>query len=327
MFSLHSKANEQFNTEYYQLATWDVASNILYAILDGTITGYGLTNFLQNDSDYVTRMMYFPFLLDNFCVNSPTATTTFKIGSVNATVPGSATVGNALKYKEYIKWFEVSASTHNDFYEYEPYTRYRLYVPFFDTIDIPCKNIYSGFTGYISLDISSGRATLTIVSGGATIITTTAQVGIPLSLGATNKQEQQRNNILQGISLVGSVAGVIGGIATSNPLVVAGAVGIGTKAVTTAMANNVDRFTSKGATGTRDMLGCDRGIYLIRETVKNVVRPNLSIKGRPCKQNLSLSSVTGYTEIGEIHFNPSDNVIYDDEISEIIDLLHTGVIL
>ena len=326
MNSLHSRANEQFNTEYYQLASWDDASNILYRILDGSITGYGLSNVLQNDSDYVTRLMYFPFLLTKFCTGTPTTTNTFFIGSARPNVSPQE-LANSLKYEEWIKWFEVSASTHNNFYEYEPYTKYKLYVPFFDTIEIPCKNVYDGFSGYITLDISSGRATLSIVSSGVTIITTSAQVGIPLSLGATNKQEQQRNNILQGISLVGSAVGIVGGIATQNPLVVAGAVGIGAKAIATAMANNVDRLTMKGGSGSRDSLGCDRGIYLISETVKNVVRPDLSIKGRPCKQNKVLSTLSGYTEIGEIHFNPSDNVIYDDEISEIIDLLHTGVIL
>ena len=327
MFSLHSCANEQFNTEYYQLATWTVASNILWDLLHGNISGYTLSNFFQNDSDYVTKMMYFPFLLDNFCVTTPVATGTFKIGKTDYSLPASQTVGSSLKFKEYVKWFEISSSTHNNFYDYEPYTHIRLYVPFFDIIEIPCKRFYNGIIGYISLDVSSGKATLFIESSGTIIHTATAQVGIPLTLGSSNEQEQQRNNVLQGISLVGSLAGLAGGIAMGNPLIAVGALGLGASAVTKALANNVDRLTVKGATGSRDMLGTDREIEVIIETVKNVKRPNIALKGYPCGDNKTLSSLSGYTEVGEINFNPSDVPIYDDEVTEIVSLLKSGVIL
>ena len=40
-----------------------------------------------------------------------------------------------------------------------------------------------------------------------------------------------------------------------------------------------------------------------------------------------LSSFSGYTEFGEIHFDPKNNLISPDEISEIVTLLKDGVII
>ena len=40
----------------------------------------------------------------------------------------------------------------------------------------------------------------------------------------------------------------------------------------------------------------------------------------------SLNGIYGYIEIGEIHFNPMNRTIYQDEIQEIVSLLKGGVI-
>ena len=49
-------------------------------------------------------------------------------------------------------------------------------------------------------------------------------------------------------------------------------------------------------------------------------------QGYPANKYDSLSLYTGYVEIGEIHFNPFNEVIYQDEITEIVTLLKDGVI-
>ena len=39
-----------------------------------------------------------------------------------------------------------------------------------------------------------------------------------------------------------------------------------------------------------------------------------------------MSTLSGYVEIGEIHFDPKNADIYQDEITEIVELLQKGVI-
>ena len=51
------------------------------------------------------------------------------------------------------------------------------------------------------------------------------------------------------------------------------------------------------------------------------------LQGYPANYYTSLSSITGYTEIGDIQFNASNNDIYNVEIDEIIALLKSGVIM
>ena len=49
----------------------------------------------------------------------------------------------------------------------------------------------------------------------------------------------------------------------------------------------------------------------------------------PYNKYVNIGSLTSnnYIEVGEIHFNPKGNEIYQDEISEIVALLKSGVIL
>ena len=50
-------------------------------------------------------------------------------------------------------------------------------------------------------------------------------------------------------------------------------------------------------------------------------------QGLPCNIYGDLSGFSGYTEIGEIHFDPMNEIIYTTEVDEIVSLLKTGVIL
>ena len=50
------------------------------------------------------------------------------------------------------------------------------------------------------------------------------------------------------------------------------------------------------------------------------------MQGYPANIYGTLSSFSGYVEVGEIHFDPMNADIYQDEITEIVELLQKGVI-
>ena len=69
---------------------------------------------------------------------------------------------------------------------------------------------------------------------------------------------------------------------------------------------------------------------MIRKTYNKRVVISSSIyattQGYPLNQYDDFYDYTGYVEIGDIHFDPKNNDIYQNEISEIISLLRDGVI-
>ena len=96
----------------------------------------------------------------------------------------------------------------------------------------------------------------------------------------------------------------------------------------TAIENNVDHLKGyRGLGGDRSGLSVDKDIYLITDLPVQPYHIDASLVGKPLKRTRTLSAVSGYTEVGVIHFNPSNYEIYQNEVDEIVSLLHEGVIL
>lgn len=220
----------------------------------------------------------------------------------------------------------------NNFLDFSPYTRIKLYIPYFEMIELNPLKIYGNtVNGYISIDVRTGKFALYIYvddgNGNSYLIESKeTNIAVKIGIGFTNQQDIARNNILNAISLMGSAINIGMGAFTENPISASAGVGMLTKSATTIIENNVEHLKSyKGANGNFTELSVDKQIILIKETPKNITVPNVELKGGVCRKNLSLSTVKGYTEIGEIHFNPMGYDIYDDEIAELNNLLRGGV--
>lgn len=350
MYTIKSNANNFYGTGTYfkhALNTTNLSA-FLGALLGGNITGYAvegkytddgaggfnvLNPFLQNTSDYLVKLSYYPVDISKFV--DPyyfSQHNSVFIGKAVYQLPNDGTchllyyANSTLKIGTY-----TATREHNNFLDFEPYTTFTLSIPFFDRINVPCKYMYAGINIYMSIDFNSGQATIYITDKGSTndvpLVTQSTQLAIDLPLGSSNQEQQNRNNILQTISLIGSGLGLVAGVASGNPLITAGSIGLGAKAITTYLQNNVDTYSGQSGSGGRNAIACDRGMYVFKETVSNVQEAPAHIVGRPCNQTGLLSSFTGFTQVGEIHFNPMNNEIYQDEIEEIVSLLQTGVIL
>ena len=322
--------NQQIG-EWRYLIDQSVAYSFTSDLIKGTLTNYYVDGLFQQFSDYVVSLVYYPVDITKFA-NLGAVQTTMTLGKQNINYSNQPVTSQ--KASVLIAEFDLTRYF-NNFLDFSPYTRYTLHVPFFDEIILPVYK--ESFTGtyyiYMSMDLTSGSATLYIEfedSNQVTYVvdTKTAQIGIHVAIGKSNKEEQTRNNILQALSMIGSAVGLYMGVSSGNPLVTAGSVGLLTKNVTSAINNNVDRLTSyKASSGNRSSLSIDKTIYLSIERPSRVYDISPMLKGKPYKQNQLLSFLSGYTEIGKINFNPNGKDIYDDEINEIIDILRTGVIL
>lgn len=293
----------------------------------GTISGYNLTNFFTELSSYVTKVMYFPIDVDKFAI-VPSATSPDIIMG-NKSFSYENTPINFMLEKT--KYFEFTPSRNfNNFLDFAPYTRYRLYIPYFPIIDLDPQVIYGHTVEcYLSLDFRNGKfKTFIYLDDTELIESRETNIGIEISIGKSNEDDIRRNNVLQSISMLGSLVTMGVGVATENPLAIGAGVGMVTKSVTGAIANNVSRLTGyQGGNGSITELSVDKNPKIIIERPQNVNAPDRSLKGAPCRKNKVLNTLSGYTEIGNINFDPNGEDIYNDEMTELIELLHAGVIL
>lgn len=307
--------------------TLNTVQEFLVKLIDGQISGYALASFLQNDSDYVSSLMYFPLDLTLFLKTSYTEQR-INIGKIQATVQDD--VKRVGQWHNSLKLFELNITRYfNNFLDFAPYTKLKVSVPYFGFVDIPMEYAYKGkIEGHVAVDFSSGMGTLYLYQGTILLTTKTAQLGIGVPLGKSNADEQNRNKVLHGIQGAMGGATLALGIASGNPLVTTAGVGLAGKTLTNALNDNVDRLTSyNGGEGDISMLAVDKTIKGIYEMPQNIVLPNAHLVGKPCRQTLSLGNLTGFTKVGDIHFDPNGEPIFQDEMDEIVNLLHAGVIL
>lgn len=311
---------------YQYLCTWGDINLFTGKLVDGTITGFDITGLFQDNNDYVVSITYFPIKISNF-VTTQTGTQTIVLGKNDTPITGKTITKQTSYYN--LGSFTITRR-YNNYLDYAPYTQFTLYVPYFEKITIDPKLAYSSVTinVYMSVDLLTGKATLYVVGGDIIIETKTAQLGITIPLGKTNEQEQTRNNILQGIGLISSIGSLVYGGTSGNALALVGGLALATKTTTTMIQNNIDKLNGyTGMQGSRDGLCVDKTCRLIAEYPRIVSEPNVNLVGKPCMKNLSLTSVSGFTRVQVIHFDPKNAKIYQDEIQEIVSLLKEGVIL
>ena len=302
--------------------------DFLHDILSGTLTNFSLASFFQQNSDYITSISFYP-VDTNLFISASATLSVIPIGNKLATATNP--VKSIVYWKNYVQLFSLSiARVYDNFLDFEPYTRIKLSIPYFGFVDIPTEYAYTDdINGYVSIDFSSGKATLYVYRGTTTLITTkTVQISVSVPIGKTNAEDQQRNKVLHGIQ-AGISGGIIAlGVSAGNPLITGAGVAKAGSILTNALNDSLIRLTSyDGGDGNTSMLAVDKSVRRIVERPQNVVMPDAHLVGKPCRQTLSLASLTGFTKVGDIHFDPQGERIFQDEMDEIVNLLHAGVIL
>lgn len=237
-----------------------------------------------------------------------------------------------------IKDFTCSFPT-GSFIEREPYTNYEIYVPFVGWVKIES----SRFMGkrilvYYSMDIQSGISTAYVYNytDKCVIWSGTCTIGFKIDLTTTNQLEnikqKQSNDLNMVLGLMSSALAIGVGVATENPVALAG--GILSAGKTIASNVNSNRMLFERATTS---FGTSDGALHLNDSVKlrksyhatiSIDNPTFKhMQGLPYNKYVAnMTTLSGYVEVGEIHFDPKNEIIYQDEIVEIVDLLQKGVI-
>lgn len=229
----------------------------------------------------------------------------------------------------------------DDWYKREPYTIYEIYVAFVGWVKVDISQVSNKrILIYYTLDLQTGNATAYIYNktDGKIIYSCGCQLGVKLDIVSSNalelSRERQATQLNTLIGLLASAVSIGAGVVSENPVAIAG--GVLSAGKTIAGAVNKERMMFERAQVTYG--SGDAGLHsnlatMIRTTYNKQLLTGYALtyykhmQGIPVNTYAYLSGFTGYTEIAEIHFNPMNYPIYQDEIQEIVSLLKEGVIL
>lgn len=199
--------------------------------------------------------------------------------------------------------------------DYTPNTRFSIYLPFIGTRELNADEIVGKTLHLIyHIDIVSGQCVAFIQVDGSIRYQYTGQCVAQIPVSGAN-YAQTVNAALQFAGQVGSAVATGGATAMS-------AVSSGVNLVNS-MKPSVSRTGSvSGAAGVMGVLQP----YIIRETPRQSLAANYNrFRGYPSNITAKLSTLTGFTKISYVQLDGIGAT--RDEISEIYQLLNSGVIL
>ena len=216
---------------------------------------------------------------------------------------------------------------------------WEIYVAFVGWVEIPfAKVVNKRILVYYSLDFKTGISTAYIYNytDKVVIYSTTCTLGIQIDVSTTNRLEntrqKQANDLNMLMSTLTSVASIGVGVATDNPVAITGGLLSFGKAVTGYVnARNMIYDRANTSFGTSDGALHSPLDVIVRKTYHAPISIDSTafahINGYPTNKYGTLSSFSGHTEVGEIHFDPKNELIAQDEINEIVALLKDGVVI
>ena len=214
--------------------------------------------------------------------------------------------------------YKVIADFHlpspDDFTDLEPYASYELYIPFVGWVTLDRSILWDNrILVYYAINMIDGSATCYVydADNNKIVYSSTCQIGLKLSVSKSNQEEitnQKNANALNlAISLLGSALSIGAGVASSNPMLVAGgalgAVG------SVAGAINKDAMLFKHSSTTfgdpATALYAPMQVKLRINKVQvidglNMVRYAHQF-GRPLRLVKKLKDLSGFTKLSSIH--------------------------
>jgi len=222
---------------------------------------------------------------------------------------------------------------------YSPISKWEIYVPFvgWQEVDFNAVKGKRIFVFY-AMDLDTGLSTAYIYNKTDSIIlwSGTCQIGIRLNLVTTNELEntrqKQANDLNMILGTIGAGLSIAVGAASGNGFAVAAGALTATKTIASAVNSNNMLFERASMSfGTSNTALYSKTEVQVRRSYHELLPKDDTVYGRingyPANSYEVLSNLSGYTEIGDIHFNPMNYDITQDEINEIVAILRNGVIM
>ena len=231
---------------------------------------------------------------------------------------------------------------YNNFLDYEPYTTYEIYLPFYGWLKLNSYQILNQqlVVNYVP-QVDSEQCTIIISKGAVVggskevIAEVTCQLGIQIPINSTNVERINREKTANTLnSIVGTISGVAvagAGAVTGNPLAVVGGASMAIGSLTSGLSKNMTMLPSaQSKTGSSYDGAVGDRTFKLRITYPKIAVDDISkyakYIGRPLQTNVKLNTLTGYTIVGGVHIENLDTAT-DNEKTDIENQLRKGVII
>lgn len=336
-------------SKYYVIQNYETITNIQKFMYDGTF----LTNpkLLFNDiGEYLISCKLYPFSISQFITKGTenvfrkSEAISFGEDILVKDSRGAKIYGMKLTRALWTRVNDVATYTfnkrYNSFLDYEPYTKYQIYLPYssegFIDIDL---NTYMGKTLHIdfSVNFATGECMYDFRVDNDVIEIHNGKCAVDLAFSQSNKNEIARNLLLTGINTTSRIMGVGANASYKTGLrntsknigefteIQMGQVALGS---TVDVVNDLHTKFTKNmeSSGFLDFTK-PQSIYLIK-SFPNVVYPTTYNHeyGRPCAKSLHLYDCTGFTKVATCKLEGFTTATRE-EVKEIEILLKEGVIL
>lgn len=316
-----------------------IGSNVFnkYGIMEGVDVRNLASQLYNNESQlsYITSLISFPFEIPH----TNDYKEDLRLGSTDYT--GIEVFFNKSGNNTISPYYKVASIDFNNYFtgnymDYEPYSKYELYLPFYDYVELKSADIKDSVVNvYYSFDYTNGLGRINIVNITKNYVIKSVEfnIGVKISINRNNLQQLQDERTQLGIktalSGLGSVASIVGGSVTGNALLVAGGVmGLTNTAIDlgTKLSMQHERASGSNNGGINSVYTCREVRLKITKYVKREPYDYAHYYGKPLNENVKLGELSGYTLIKDIHINNIGSIT-STEFDELYSLLTNGIIL
>lgn len=231
----------------------------------------------------------------------------------------------------------IFESAPSNFTDVEPYKITELYLPYYGFIKLPrTGNLGDRILIYYVVNYQDGHATVNVYNEDKKVMIFNGQckLGVEIPVNTTNLREitNQRNalNISTAFGILTSALALGTGLGTGHTIAgLGGAIGIG-QTIAHGVTTNAQIYerANVGSTGTNIAVEDPQKAYIKTTTVyiTDTTSNFASVHGRPLNQSKSLSTLTGFTVVGQVVYSGMGSIT-KPELDEIDTYLKNGVIL
>lgn len=298
----------------------------------------------KNPMEAISSLRLYPIDLHNLLGNGFNQTNQVTLASTSVKLDKLVYEYNPYAYQQLLTRLMIRMVSNyhverrfNNFLDYAPYTRLKLYLPYLDTISLNVSEVMDKYISvYYVLDLMTGNCTAYVESRvdpndtNPKLVTQVSGIlGMDIPIGQINVQEMALKNLTNTITLASSLASIGVGAVSGNMLATGvGLIGTARSSTIGYIEANQEHHTKGKASGDFSSFYAPQDIYLIRETIDSEAIDYANIKGRPMAKYVALNTLEGkgFTRLGGVHLE-GFNYTTSSELEEIESYLLDGVLL
>ena len=334
-----------WNTSFYGLST-STLGEFINAILDNNFIN-DVSKLFSQPIDNVISIRHYPFNAPMVSLGSITTTNSIVVNIHTITLSGYTAALMSNIAPPLIDLGGISIPVGTTFFDYAPYTKYELYLPYMGFVSLDTDHITGKYLNVkYAVDFNTGVATAyiqvkpTAVSDDNTnivIMIKEAKIGVDIPICGGNSAEIAKSILGFGLKTAGSMTGLIGGAISHGMSGAVNVVDAATSSINFAADTSAgviqaaqQRIVKGDVSNGYNATYGPSNMFLIKTTMKTDIPSSFnSMYGRLSRQTADMDEIgagAGLVKLEEFHLDGFGTATAG-ELSMIANALREGVIL